>query len=478
MKKTKLILILVVLLAVCLFLGNFIYNNVKKSDELLINDVSRLNPTQVNKIVKHHEIESLIAALNEAREKGLKVSIAGKRHSMGGHAFYDNAVVLDMTSFNQVLGVNTDEKTVTVQSGALWRDVIQYINDDDLSIQVMQAYSDFTIGGSLSVNVHESDPRYGSLIETVKSFRLLLADGSIITVSRQENPELFGLVIGGYGLFGVILDVDLYLTDNNVYSKNEFVIDYKDYLTFFKESSSNSEVENIFARLSIVSDETLLKEMVVTTYTIIDDYSEEIKTLKPSKKSPTKKFFMGLSRKYDFGKKLRWYGQKKLSNFFEPKLVSRNNLMNMNINFLDYYSEADTDILQEYFIPVAKLPEFIDSLRGIVDDNNLNLLSATIRYLPIDNETFLSYAPQESFGVVLYFNVGLSDEEQAVVTSWTQQLTDVALNLNGTYYLPYQLYATQNQIRKAYNIDEFFVKKKHYDPQELFVNTFYKKYKE
>ena len=90
---------------------------VLNSDELLINDVSRLNPTHVNKIVNHQEIEGLQEALAEAREKGLNVSIAGKRHSMGGHAFYHDAVILDMTSFNKILALDPENKIITVQSG-------------------------------------------------------------------------------------------------------------------------------------------------------------------------------------------------------------------------------------------------------------------------------------------------------------------------------------------------------------------------
>ena len=60
-------------------------------------------------------------ALAEATKEGLKASIAGKRHSMGGHAFYKDAVVLDMTSFDKILNVDAAAKTITVQSGATWR---------------------------------------------------------------------------------------------------------------------------------------------------------------------------------------------------------------------------------------------------------------------------------------------------------------------------------------------------------------------
>ncbi len=64
----------------------------------------------------------------------------------------------------------------------------------------MQSQNIFTVGGSISVNVHGRDIRYGSLMDTVKSMRLLQADGSIIEISRTKHPELFSLVNGGYGV--------------------------------------------------------------------------------------------------------------------------------------------------------------------------------------------------------------------------------------------------------------------------------------
>jgi hypothetical protein len=52
---------------------------------------------------------------------------------------------------------------------------------------------------------------------TVESFRLMLAVGKIVKCGRKENHELFSLVLGGYGLFGIILDADLRVVPNEKY---------------------------------------------------------------------------------------------------------------------------------------------------------------------------------------------------------------------------------------------------------------------
>src|SRR5204862_1475168 len=62
----------------------------------------------------------------------------------------------------------------------------------------------FTLGGSLSSNVHGRGLAMKPLISNIESFTLINADGKPIRCSRDENTELFRLAIGGYGLFGLI----------------------------------------------------------------------------------------------------------------------------------------------------------------------------------------------------------------------------------------------------------------------------------
>src|SRR5690606_14547650 len=105
----------------------------------------------------------------------------------------------------------------------------------------MQSSNIFTVGGSISANAHGMDHKVGSLSSTIRSLRLMLHDGSVVTLSKTQNPELFKSVIGGYGLFGVILDAQLDLTDNVLYNQNTRIIDYKDFLTEFSEISQKPD---------------------------------------------------------------------------------------------------------------------------------------------------------------------------------------------------------------------------------------------
>ncbi len=439
--------------------------------ELIMNDVSRLNPTTVHQIVSHDEVFELQNAVLKAQEDGLKVSIAGRKHSQGGHVFYDDSVVLDMLNFNKVLAIDVLNKQITVQSGATWAQIQEAINPYNLSIKVMQSSNIFTVGGSLSVNAHGRDPNYGPIIETVRAFRLLLPNGSVINVSRKENPELFSLVIGGYGLFGVILDVDLELMDNSVYESRVQFMDYGEYLDFFFRNIKNNPAVGLhFARLSI-APESLLTDLYSVEY-VKTDKQPETYELQDEEDVLRDKLLFDLSR--EGAKELRWELQKQA---IHSEVVTRNNAMRPPIKFLEYYSTKDTDILQEYFIPIENFVPFIDRLRDIVRKEQINLLSVTIRYVPQSTEAFISYTPVDSFAVVLYINQELSESGKKAAEQWTQELVDAALESAGKHYLAYQLYPTKEQVAEAYpQIDNFFAKKKQYDAKELFMNKFYEKY--
>lgn len=447
-------------------------------EKLLFNDVSRLNPAYVNEISHPHKVSDLQSALKYAKENNLKISIAGKRHSQGGHIVYDGALVLDMLEFKEIISLDEEKKIIRVQSGATWEDIQNCANSHGLAVKVMQASNIFTVGGSLSSNIHGNDPRFGPIIEAVKSFRLLTADGLVLNVSRAENPELFRLVIGGFGLFGVILDVDIELTNNDIYEGTSIVMDYKEYPEYFENHiRQNPNIGIHSAKLSI-APESLLKEIVPTTYEKTDKRPSKVFDLKQEQNIYRNKLLFGLSRKFAWGKSLRWSLQKKLeAKVGHTQVLSRNNAMRPIIKFLEYHSSKDTDILQEYFVPKQNFVSFIDGLRMIVTNDKINLTSVTIRHVPKNTEAYLSYARQDSFAIVLYINHALSKNGIEAAQTWTRKIVDLASANGGSYYLTYQLYPSQDQIRKAYpELDTFFEKKIVYDPQSLFMNKFYGKY--
>ncbi|MBM6617393.1 FAD-binding oxidoreductase [Bacillus suaedaesalsae] len=476
--KEKIIIFLIIFTYVILLISSMFFN---KDGSVEMTDVSQLMPVKVEKVVKGKEEQSILQVIKEANENGKKVSIAGKRHSMGGHTYYKDSIVLDMTTYNDILDFNLDKKTITVQSGATWNDIQQYVNPYGLAVKVMQSQNIFTIGGSLSVNAHGRDIRYGSLIDSVRSFRLLTAEGEILHVSREENEELFYLVIGGYGLFGVILDVELELTEDELYVMQTKAMSYDEYTNYFVSSvKENEEVRMHLARIS-TSPENFLTKMYVTDYVFASEQKllTDHDKLKEDRATWLTKFLLGLSRHYDWGKEMLWNMQEKYFHSINGELVSRNNVMRSESKFLEYEDANDTDVLQEYFVPIHHFTPYIDDLREELSDEELNLVNITIRYVNKNEDAVLSYAKDDMFALVLLINQGLSEEESEKAKQIVQKMIQVTLEHNGSYYLPYMPYPTKDQLTKAYPRSiEFFEKKLVYDPDELFYNYFYKEYKQ
>ena len=459
------------------------YNQLLRNvDPNIITDVARLYPTKVVTVDRPTRIEQLQAVLADARTRRLKVSIAGSQHSQGGQTYYPGGVVINMKDFNQVLSLSTTTRQITVESGATWDQIQQYINPYGLAVKVMQSSYVFTIGGTLSADAHGRDLDETSVVDTVVSFHLMQADGSIINVSRTEHPELFKLVIGGYGMFGIILDATIQLTDDAVYKHESVTLDYKDFPAYFDSIKNDPNIGLMLVRPSIdPRPDQFLREMVVSTWVKTDQNPPDIHTLGQEQNVIRDKFFFGLSRDFNWAKELRWYLQEKIIEQGGSEYVSRNNAMRppeTPLEFLDYYSPTDTDIIQEYFVPEQNFVRFMDEFRSILQSGKMDVISSTIRFVKANDETYLSYMPKEDgFSIIQMSNVGLSKDAQAHASAVTQQLVDAAIKYSGSYYLTYQLYPTKAQMYAAYpNAPYVFAQKLKYDPQELFYSEFYEKY--
>jgi decaprenylphospho-beta-D-ribofuranose 2-oxidase len=443
----------------------------------VVNDVARLNRTQVREVIHARSEDDIRNAVLGAVRSGVKVAIAGKRHSMGGQTLYPDAIALDMLQFNKILALDETNKILTVQSGATWNSIQEFLNPHGLAVLAMQGPNVFTVGGSMSVNAHGWDMRHGPVGASVEWFRVLLADGSIRRCSREENPELFHFVLGGYGLFGVILDVGLRVTDNAAYIAAVSKMDSSQLPAYFENLIHSSPgVELGEADLSI-SPGSLLHEAVALSYQRQTGNTRRTDALQEAQHTFRDRYFFDLSRRYGWGKRLRWFLQKWLEYPARDVVRTRNNIFRSPIERIRYYSPKDTDILQEYFIPSQNFDAFVDGFRDIVEKREINLLDATVRYIETNNDAFLSYSHQQALALVLYMNVKTSASGRADSSRMTREVIDLALSLDGTFYLPYVLDYDKSQLLRGYPMTgEFLAAKRRYDPTELFYNEFYAKY--
>ncbi len=444
-----------------------------------INDASQLNLTKIDTIIEvpnnKTEIENQLKnILKYAKENKLKISIAGARHSMGGHTIYPNGIVLNMLPYKQ-MELDTTNNILTIGSGALWEDALKYLDKYGKSIAIMQAFSSFSIGGSISVNGHGWQKNLPPISASVISFNLLTENGEIINCSRQENQELFNLVIGGYGLFGVILDVKLKVVDNIALKYKYIRLSPDNYVSYFKKYiTDNPNVNLVFGRLRI-SDKHFLEEATLNFFEKVDT---KIPVLQNEKNTESQRLVFRGSVNSEYGKRLRWDLETSMNKVSKNEIYSRNELLNDHVSIIENKDNSSTDLLQEYFIPERNFIQFINDIKPILKNSKIDLLNITIRGVQQDNDSYLNYARENVFGFVLLFNQKKTDKQEEEMKILTNQLVDVALKNEGTFYLPYRLHINKEKMRKSYpNADKFFKLKLKYDPTELFNNKFYEHYK-
>ena len=89
----------------------------------------------------------------------------------------------------------------------------------------------------------------------------------------------------------------------------------------------------------------------------------------------------------------------------------------------------------------------------------------------------LDYAKADWFGVVLYLNFDVNERDMRNIKEAHSDLIELAQSLGGSFYLPYQLSATREQIERSFpEFGKFLELKKKYDADFLFTSEFYKKY--
>ncbi|MBW4550152.1 MAG: FAD-binding oxidoreductase [Aphanocapsa sp. GSE-SYN-MK-11-07L] len=441
----------------------------------MVDDASRLNPTRMQIVqVPNHPVKAkalLRNLLQQAKIRGQKVAIAGARHTMGGQTIYAKGISLDMTGFNR-MQLNPTTGILTVQSGAKWSKVIPYLNQQGYSVAVMQSNNDFSVGGTMNANAHGWQPDRPPFASTVESFELMLADGRIVQCSRQTNRELFSLVLGGYGLFGIILEVKLRVVPNQLYSAERTVIPSRDYVETYRRAVTK-DVGMAYGRLSIAPDR-FLQEAILTTYHR-QTIGDRPLPLTESQPGIARTVFRG-SVGNDYGKNLRWQLEK-LNGGEVGTHVTRNQILNRPSSLFENYKQAETEILHEYFIPPESLELFLEQCRVIIPKHQADLLSVTVRNVYPDQDSFLRYADQEMFGLVMLFHQQRTAADEVKMQVLTQALIEAALAVGGRYYLPYRLHATPSQFDRAYpQATKFFQLKQKYDSNLIFDNYFYTKY--
>jgi FAD/FMN-containing dehydrogenase len=154
-------------------------------------------------IVRAQDVADVIATVNFARQQGLLLAIRGGGHNGPGLGTVDDGVVLDLSPMR---GVRVDPvaRTARVEGGATLGDVHHATEPFGLALPSgiisTTGVGGITLGGGLGHLTRQ----LGLTIDNLLEADVVLADGSVVTASKDEHPDLFWALRGGGGNFGVV----------------------------------------------------------------------------------------------------------------------------------------------------------------------------------------------------------------------------------------------------------------------------------
>jgi FAD/FMN-containing dehydrogenase len=459
-------------------------------ESVLVNDIhSQLNPTRVLGISQPRSLEDVQGLVRAARKDGKVISVAGGRHAMGGQQFGADTLLLDIRKLNRVLQLDRKNGILEVEAGIEWPELIAgYLNLQNgdgpaWGINQKQTGADrFTIAGTISANAHGRGLKLKPFVSDVDSFVLVDATGMPRTCSRKENPELFRLVHGGYGLFGIVTSVQLRLVQRRKVQRVVEIRTVDDLIVAFEKRIADGFLYGDFQFSIEPASEDFLYKGVFSCYRPVSMDTP----IPPTERQLTDENWRQLLYLAHTDKK-RAFSQYADYYLSTNGQVYWSDLHQLSIYPDNYHREIDdklhapypaTEMITEINVPRPALRGFFEEVREDFRKNGTELIYGTVRLIERDDESFLRWAQQPYACTVFNLHTihspeGLKRSEYAF-----RRLIDMAAGHGGTYYLTYHRYATRSEVESCYpQFAEFLRLKKKYDPEERLQSEWYRHYR-
>ena len=457
---------------------------------ILVNDIhSRLNPTRVLEIAEPRSLEDVQRIVRTARKDRKVISVAGGRHAMGGQQFGADTLLIDIRKLSRILKLDRETGILEIEAGIEWPELIngylglQNLESRPWGIAQKQTGADrLTIAGTIAANAHGRGLMMKPFVSDVESFVLVDAMGTSHMCSRTENSELFRLVHGGYGLFGVVTSVRLRLARRKKVERVVEIRTVDDLIPAFEKRIADGFQYGDFQFSIERGSEDFLHKGVFSCYRPVSMDTP----IPPTEKQLTDENWRQLLY-------LAHTDEKQAFNRYAAYYLSTNgqvywsDLHQLSIYPDDYHRQIDdklhapfpaTEMITEIDVPRPALKGFLDEVREDFRKNSVRLIYGTVRLIERDHESFLPWAKQPYACSIFNLHTVHSPEGLERSESAFRRLIDMAVRRGGTYYLTYHRYAARNQVECCYpQFAEFLKLKKEYDPEERFQSDWYRHYR-
>jgi FAD/FMN-containing dehydrogenase len=167
-------------------------------------------PKIKNTVFKFDKKKTLRKIINEHD----KLIPYGNGRSYGDSALSSN--IIHARPKDYFIDFNEETGLLHVQTGVLLSEILESFVPRGWFLKVTPGTKLITVGGAIASDIHGKNHHVeGCFSECIKEFKIMLADGEVVTCSKEATPNLFKATCGGQGLTGIILDAKIYLKKIN-----------------------------------------------------------------------------------------------------------------------------------------------------------------------------------------------------------------------------------------------------------------------
>ena len=431
----------------------------------------------------------MLRIVRGARKDGNVISVAGGRHAMGGQEFATDTLLIETRKLNRALNLDRKNGILEVEAGIEWPELnngylaLQNGDSQTWGIAQKQTGADrLTMAGTIAANAHGRGLKMKPFISDVESFVLVAATGTAHTCKRTQNPELFRLVRGGYGLFGVVTSLRLRLVPR---TKVERVVEIRavdDLIPAFEKRIADGFQYGDFQFCIEPTSEDFLRKGVFSCYRPVP-FDTPIPTTEKQRTDENWRQLLYLAHpdeKQAFDRYAEYYlstnGQVYWSDLHQLSIYPDN--YHRDIDAKLHAPVPATEIITEIDVPRPALAGFLEEVRKDFRKNQTELIYGTVRLIERDDQSFLPWAKRSYACTIFNLHTVHSPAGLQRSADTFRRLINTAARRKGTYYLTYHRDATRGQLESGYpQFAEFLRRKKKYDPEERFQSDWYRHYR-
>lgn len=410
---------------------------------------------------------------------------------MGAQQFAGNEIHVDTTALTAVLATDDERGLLRIEAGAMWPAIIAATrrmcapDGGQWAIRQKQTgVDDVTLGGSIGANAHGRGLQMAPLVEDIEDLSLVDANGQLLQCSRSHNPELFSLVVGGYGLFGIVYAATLRLTLRRRVKRLVDILELRDAMHVVRRRIEQGCLYGDFQFVIDAHDPAFLQRGVLACYEPIDAPSGDGQDLDDGRSDLTADDWTRLLRLAHDDKAAAFvrYAQHYLGTHGQTYWADTMQLSTYLPSYPEFLAATGTSdgavtetlVIGEHYIPHDSLVSFMEGAAQVLRHVDVEVIYGTIRAIRQDATSFLPWAKGDWACVIFnlrtqHTSAGLERTAEAF-----RRLVDVALSLGGSFFLTYHRYATREQVLQAYPAMPAFLAAKHrHDPHDRFVSDWY-----